>query len=109
MMIPDSHTYSEGVRFSANVGTGYSSAQFSFSDGSEFVSLDFDLGGDDSCTYLGDVNGDGQINVLDIVLTTNIILCQDCPDNYDACADLNGDGSVNVLDIVSLVNVILET
>ena len=107
VMIPDGHTYSEGVTFSAEVGTGYSSANFSFSDGAEYVSLEVDLGGDDSCAYIGDVNGDIQINVLDIVLTTNIILCQDCPDSYEACADLNGDGFVNVLDIVSLVNVIL--
>ena len=107
VMIPDSHTYSEGVTFSAEVGTGYSSANFSFSDGAEYVSLQVDFGGDDSCAFIGDVNGDTQINVLDIVLTTNIILCQDCPDSYEACADLNGDGFVNVLDIVSLVNVIL--
>jgi len=105
-MIPNSHVYSEGVIFSAEVGTGYNLATFTFSDGAELVSLDFDLGGS-SCTFVGDVNGDAQINVLDIVLTTNIILCQDCPGNYDECADLNGDGSVNVLDIVSLVNVIL--
>jgi hypothetical protein len=106
-MIPGGHTYSEGVTFSAEVGSGYSLATFSFDDGDEIVTLDFDLGGGSSCSYVGDVNGDAQINVLDIVLTTNIILCQDCPDNYDECADFNGDGAVNVLDIVSLVNIIL--
>jgi len=108
IMVPNSHTYSEGVVFSAEVGTGYDLATFIFDDGSGIVTLDFELdGGGDSCSYIGDVNGDTQINVLDIVLTTNIILCQDCPDSYEACADLNGDGFVNVLDIVSLVNVIL--
>ena len=50
----------------------------------------------------------GSLHIVDIVLTTNLILCQDCPDNYDVCADLNGDGAINVLDIVSIVNLILS-
>ena len=72
-MVPDSPTYSEGVVFSADVGTGYESASFSFSDGAESVSLEIDLEGG-GCGLVGDVNEDGGINVLDIVLTTNLIL-----------------------------------
>ena len=55
---------------------------------------------------LGDVNEDGIINVLDIILTVNIILGTS---DFSNNADVNSDGIVNVLDIVSLVNVILGT
>ena len=52
----------------------------------------------------GDVNNDGEINVLDVVLSVSIVL----DNGYDPYADLNGDGSINVLDIVQIVNLILE-
>ncbi|MDP7027013.1 MAG: T9SS type A sorting domain-containing protein, partial [Candidatus Marinimicrobia bacterium] len=60
---------------------------------------------DDECT-MGDVNGDGDVNVLDIVQIVGFII--DGEADFDTtCADSNGDGSVNVLDIVQLVNTIL--
>ena len=49
----------------------------------------------------GDVNGDGVINILDIVQLANMILS----DDYQESADLNGDGNLNILDIVQLVNI----
>ena len=55
---------------------------------------------------LGDLNGDGVINILDIVGLVNIILGIS-PEN--PAGDLNQDGVYNVLDIVQLVNIILET
>ena len=51
---------------------------------------------------------DNSVDVLDVVLTVNIILCADCPDNYNACSDLNGDMMINVSDVVSIVNTILS-
>ena len=51
----------------------------------------------------GDVNGDGVLNVLDVVIVVNMILTG----VYQDSADLNGDGVCNVLDIVALVNLIL--
>jgi hypothetical protein len=70
VMVPSSHTYSDGVVFSAEIGTGYDLATFVFNDGSGAVTLDFDLGGGgDSCQLVGDVNGDGAVNVLDIDIT----------------------------------------
>lgn len=52
----------------------------------------------------GDLNDDGILNVLDIVLMVNMVL----DDGYDGVADMNGDGVINVLDIVTLINTILN-
>ena len=51
----------------------------------------------------GDLNNDGILNVLDVVLMVNMIL----DDGYEEIADMNGDGVVNILDIVTLINTIL--
>jgi len=53
---------------------------------------------------LGDLNSDGNIDVLDIVVMINLILSND----YQTNADMNGDQSINVLDVVQLVNIILS-
>ncbi len=51
----------------------------------------------------GDINGDGKINVLDIVkLQRMIVGLESIDDATTSAADLNGDGKVNVLDIVKL-------
>jgi hypothetical protein len=52
----------------------------------------------------GDINQDGSINVLDIVVLVNIILDTSLNPEY---ADLNNDGEINVIDVVILVNQIL--
>jgi hypothetical protein len=114
LMIPLSHEYGIGAEFvlplsDLGLTDGDYTATFSFSDGDDesfTTSLDFTYGGGSEC-LLGDSNGDNTLNVLDVVLTVNMILCADCPDNYDACSDMNGDGALNVLDVVLLVNVIL--
>lgn len=57
---------------------------------------------------LGDVNADDTINVLDVVLTVNIILGEHTPTEQELWAsDVNEDETTNVLDIVQLVNIIL--
>jgi hypothetical protein len=53
---------------------------------------------------LGDMNGDGSLNVLDVVILANLILAGD---TSNPIGDLNQDGSQNILDIVLLVNLIL--
>ena len=52
---------------------------------------------------LGDLNEDGVINILDIVLLVNIILSSD----YTSNSDMNADGTINVLDVVLLINIVL--
>ncbi len=52
----------------------------------------------------GDVNQDGIINILDVILVVNMALSSE----YNQLADINGDGIVNILDIILLVNLILN-
>ncbi len=60
-------------------------------------------------TTPGDVNGDGVIDVLDVVRAVNIILGAGAPARgYELrAADMNEDSGINVLDVVLIVNVIL--
>ena len=56
----------------------------------------------------GDVNADGSIDVLDIVVMVNIVIeTYEPTDDEFSAADMNSDGLVDVLDIVILVNEIL--
>ena len=60
------------------------------------------------CVDLGDINGDDQFNVLDVVPLANCILANNCAELGNACAgDMDGGGNYNVLDIVQLANCIL--
>ena len=52
----------------------------------------------------GDLNLDGILNVLDVVLMVNMVL----DGGYDEIADMNGDEIINILDIVTLINAILS-
>jgi hypothetical protein len=58
----------------------------------------------------GDVDGDGIINVLDVMRAVNIILeLGPVPIEYDLwAADMDVDGDINVLDVVRIVMIILE-
>ena len=52
----------------------------------------------------GDINEDGSVNILDVVILANAVLTgEDLPSG-----DINGDDVNNVLDIVGLVNIILN-
>ena len=53
---------------------------------------------------VGDVNGDGDINVVDITALIDIIM----NDGSDAAADVNGDGDINVVDITALIDIIMN-
>ena len=61
------------------------------------------------CVSLGDINGDGTINVIDIVLLASFVLQTDFPtDTEFIAADFNADGTLNILDVVSIVDLILN-
>jgi pimeloyl-ACP methyl ester carboxylesterase len=56
-------------------------------------------------SILGDINTDGQINILDIIGLVNLILY----DNGNELGDVNQDGETNILDIMMVINFILRT
>ncbi len=58
-----------------------------------------------TCSTAGDINQDGLINVVDVVLIVDHILT-DSNINEEA-ADMNGDSLINIVDIVWIVNLIL--
>ena len=58
----------------------------------------------DSINASGDLNNDGTVNILDIILCVNLILSTD----FNSNADINADGTVNILDVVNLLNIILS-
>ena len=53
----------------------------------------------------GDVNSDGLINILDVVLIVQIIIGNQA--SLDS-ADFNQDGQINILDVVQLVGVVVN-
>ena len=56
----------------------------------------------------GDVNGDGNANVLDIVQISDAILGGQFADECAAeGADVNGDGEADVIDIVMIIDGVL--
>ena len=57
-----------------------------------------------SSIVFGDINQDGDVNVLDIVLLVDTILSGDIITG----GDINQDGAVNILDIVALIGIILN-
>ena len=57
----------------------------------------------DGNIYPGDMNNDGVIDILDLIILVNMIL----DGEYSAIADLNEDGIINILDIVMYCNIIL--
>lgn len=56
----------------------------------------------------GDANGDGIINVKDIVATVNYIMTLDMTNLYLSGADANRDGVVNKEDVETIAKMIVE-
>ncbi|MDO4511011.1 MAG: chitobiase/beta-hexosaminidase C-terminal domain-containing protein [Bacteroidales bacterium] len=59
----------------------------------------------DEAAILGDVNGDGEVNVSDVTALVNKIL--GTAEYADDACDINKDGIVNVSDVTALINLIL--
>ena len=65
-----------------------------------------DIGNQDTldCINIGDLNGDLEINVSDIIILVNLIL----DDDYNEYGDIDLSGELNIFDIIQLVNLILD-
>ena len=58
---------------------------------------------------MGDMNQDGSLNVLDIVMMIDLVLYNPNPSDTELMiGDMNGDGFINVMDIVMVVDIILN-
>ena len=88
-------------------------------DGTNWISSSQEIGNGDygtpgyenttQCNSSGDVNIDGLVNVVDVVLTINFILDQNNLSEYEQCqADLDQNSIINVVDIVLIVGYILD-
>jgi hypothetical protein len=76
-------------------------------DGYPFLRLFHPDVTDSSDVIMGDANGDGTVDVADVVAIVNQIHGQPDDSFVIEAADMNGDGKVNVADVVATVNVIL--
>ena len=57
---------------------------------------------------LGDINYDGELDILDIISIVEIIL-NGSDSNYDIWAsDINQDINIDIFDIIILINTILD-
>ncbi len=57
---------------------------------------------------IGDVNGDGEVNLADINATANIIMGGNADSDTMKRADVNSDGEINLADINAIINLILN-
>ena len=60
---------------------------------------------DEASIITGDMNGDNNLNVLDVIILVNMALGNS---EIDLNGDMNGDNGINILDVVLLVNIILS-
>tara|TARA_Y100001963_G_C6423431_1_gene283756 strand:- start:21 stop:407 length:387 start_codon:yes stop_codon:yes gene_type:complete len=58
----------------------------------------------------GDINNDGVVDIIDIILLVNIILNITEPTfEEDSLADVNSDEIINIFDVIVVVNIVLGT
>ena len=57
---------------------------------------------------MGDVDGDNEWNVIDVIAMVNCVLSDNCDMIEHSCsADMNNDNGINIQDIILLVNTII--
>lgn len=61
-------------------------------------------------SLIGDVNSDGQVNITDVTVLTNLLLgstaeisATDLP-----AADIDGNGTINITDVTQLINIVMH-
>ena len=101
-----------GIDTSSNSGNSMNSDDgdtWNVVDGNIMIRVDIDAGeeGGNPCNegVVGDMNGDGSINILDVLILINFIF----DDTWSELGDINGDGNLNISDCILLVNIILNS
>ena len=57
----------------------------------------------------GDCNGDGDVNILDVVALASVVLDNiELTPSQEQAADMDNNGQLNILDIIAIVNLILS-
>ena len=56
----------------------------------------------------GDADGDGFVDVADVVTMVDYILDNSMPDIIFSAADMNGDGEIDIFDVMIAINIILN-
>ena len=64
--------------------------------------------GESVMPLVGDVNGDGSVDIEDVNALLNVILDVTPADFYAGVTDLNSDHTVDVEDVNILINIILS-
>ena len=55
---------------------------------------------------LGDVNGDGEVDIVDVTMLISAVLSNKPVE--PAVADMNNDGSIDIIDVTELINYVLS-
>ena len=99
-------TEAEDARILEVTYSGYIEYDYSWPGNTTMIAraMKYPLDFFDSQYTTGDVNGDETIDILDVVISVNIVLGST---ESNPAADINGDGIINVLDIILLINIIL--
>ena len=59
------------------------------------------------CVEKGDVNGDGRINIIDVVQLADYIY-ENKSVEYPCAGDMNGNGKIDLQDLLELANKVLD-
>jgi len=94
------------VTITWNTNTAQPCHNYTISAEADAVPYEIDLS-DNSFTdggvkvrILGDINGDGTVNILDCIIASSAFGSKKGDPNWNAWADLNRDGRVNILDMI---------
>lgn len=94
----------EGFSLSLHEATGYNSVTYL-----DYITLKKTADFSGKVEYYGDANGDGSVDISDVVAVVNYILNGGATGTFASeNADVNADGTVDISDVVGVVNMILN-
>ena len=70
--------------------------------------MDQQLGFDPTAIELGDVNGDGNVNISDVTTLIDYLLSSDATQAVVEAADCDQDGNINISDVTALIDYLLS-